>query len=194
MRHSIDSSIVVIDNYDSFTYNIIYYLRCFGHNPLVFKNDEININELYNIDFTHIIISPGPSNPNNAGISLDVIDTFYTTKNILGVCLGHQCIAYYFDADVKKSDNPMHGKVSYITFDETSKLYKNIDQGFRVTRYHSLIVDNIKFPLKINARSEDNVIMGIEHFKYNIFGVQFHPESILSEFGKQLLFNFINIH
>lgn len=178
----------MIDNYDSFTYNIVYYLKELGCDVVVFKNDEICIDKLSTINFTHIVISPGPSNPINAGISLDVIDVFYRTKNILGICLRHQCIAHYFNASIKRADTPMHGKVSSINFDENSRIYMYMRQGFSITRYHSLIIDNIKLPLKINAVSEDNVIMGIEHCKYNVFGVQFHLESILSEFGKQLLF------
>lgn len=186
-----NNSPILIDNYDSFTYNIVHYLRDLGCTPLVFKNDEIDICSLSKMNFHHIILSPGPSNPKNAGISLQVIESFYKTKNILGICLGHQCIGHYFGANVREATMPMHGKVSRIRFNPHSKIYAHMKQDFLATRYHSLIVDDVIAPLRVNAMSEDGVIMGIEHNTYNVFGVQFHPESILSEFGTQLLYNFL---
>lgn len=177
---------ILIDNYDSFTYNIVQYLKELGVEPKVFKNDEITINELKKIDFNHIIISPGPKNPNEAGISLDVIKEFHKTKKILGVCLGHQCIAQFFGAKIIKDKNPTHGKVSEIFFDEKLLIFKDIKQGFLATRYHSLIVDpdSIKPPLETIAHAKDNIIMAIKHSDYPIYGVQFHPEAILTEYGK----------
>lgn len=186
---------ILIDNYDSFTYNIVQYLKELGIEPKVFKNDEITINELKKLDFEYIIISPGPKNPDGAGISLDVIKEFHKTKKILGICLGHQCIAQFFGTKIIKDKNPTHGKVSEIFFDEKYPLFKDMKQGFLATRYHSLIIDptSIKPPLNAVARTKDNIIMAIKHSTYPIYGVQFHPEAILTEYGKILLKNFVTI-
>jgi len=132
---------ILIDNYDSFTYNIVQYLKELGVEPKVFKNDEITIDELKKIDFSSIIISPGPKGPSDAGISTDVIAEFYKTKKILGVCLGHQCIAQYFGCKVVKASEPVHGKVSTIFF-TPDPLFEGLEQGFEATRYHSLVVDD----------------------------------------------------
>lgn len=186
---------LVIDNYDSFTYNIVEYLKILGVEPLIFKNDEISIEQLYRLNFSSVIISPGPKNPDNAGISMDVIREFYKTKKILGVCLGYQCLAQFFGAKIIKDKNPFHGKVSELVFNQNSKLYKNIPQKFKVTRYHSLIVDENTIPECIikNASTTDGVIMGIEHKELPIFGVQYHPEAILTEYGLDLFQNFLDI-
>ena len=208
---------ILIDNYDSFTYNVVQYLRELGIEPKIFKNDEITIEELKKIDFESIIISPGPKNPDEAEISMDVIKEFYKTKKILGICLGHQCIAQFFGAKIIKSKNPTHGKVSKIYF-EDNELFKGLNQGFEATRYHSLIVKNDSLPDCIKpiaytneetdsrdkrreTRNSDefrspftihhSLIMAIKHTEYPIYGVQFHPEAILTEGGKQLLKNFI---
>jgi len=183
---------ILIDNYDSFTYNVVQYLRELGIEPKIFKNDEITVEELKKIDFSSIVISPGPKNPNKAGISLDVIKEFYKTKKILGICLGHQCIAQYFGCKIVKSKNPTHGKTSKIYFEE-NYLFKSLKQGFEATRYHSLIVDNSSLTDKIIpiAKTQNDVIMAIKHRDYPIYGVQFHPEAILTEGGKTLLYNFI---
>lgn len=184
---------ILIDNYDSFTYNIVQYLQELGVYPRVFKNDEIFISDLKKMDFTSIIISPGAGNPNTAGISLDVIKEFYNTKKILGVCLGFQCLAQFFGASIVKDKEPMHGKISKINVVETSKLFKDLPKSFDVTRYHSLIVDRktVKTPLKITAQTEDQIVMAIEHEKLPLYGVQFHPEAILTQCGHEILKNFI---
>lgn len=215
---------ILIDNYDSFTYNIVQYLKELGVAPKVFKNDEITITELKKIDFSSIVISPGPKNPDEAGISLDIIGEFYKTKKILGVCLGHQCIAQYFGCKIIKSENPMHGKVSKIYFEggvngiNRDKIFEGIEDGFEATRYHSLIVDNESLtdcikPLayteeyakmqrckdaKQNKNSSlftlhSSLIMALKHKDYPVYGVQFHPEAILTQYGKNLLQNFIKM-
>lgn len=186
---------ILIDNYDSFTYNIVQYLRELGVSPLVIKNDEKTIDEIKELKFNSIVISPGPSNPDNAGISLSIIKEFYKTKKILGVCLGHQCIAQYFGCEIVGATEPIHGKVSEIFFSENEQLFNNINQGFLATRYHSLIVDNnsLKDPLEVIAYTKDKIIMALKHKQYKVYGVQFHPEAILTEYGKVLLKNFINL-
>jgi len=196
---------ILIDNHDSFTYNIVQYLKELGVNPKIFKNDEITIEDLKKIDFSSIVISPGPKNPDCAGISMEVIKEFHKTKKILGVCLGHQCIAQFFGCKVVKAKNPMHGKVSKIYF-EKDLLFDEIEQGFEATRYHSLIVDEksiAKSAIRPIAYTIDNyssvqlsthspkTIMALKHKDYPIYGVQFHPEAILTQYGKKLLSNFI---
>lgn len=187
---------ILIDNYDSFTYNIVQYLKALGVEPKIFKNDEITISELKAIekDFSSIIISPGPKNPNEAGISLDIIKEFYQSKKILGICLGHQCIAQYFGCKVIKSKEPTHGKVSKIYLEENERLFENIPNGFEATRYHSLIVENDSLTgcIKPLAFTKDNVLMALKHKDYPIYGVQFHPEAILTEYGRELLENFLS--
>lgn len=190
---------LLIDNYDSFTYNIVQYLRELGINPQVFKNDEISVEELKKMNFSSIIISPGPKNPDGAGISLEVVSKFYKSKKILGICLGHQCIAQYFGAKIVKAKEPMHGKVSKIYFRDKcgSKcdIFNGLEQGFEATRYHSLIVDEKTLPPFITpiAHTENNLLMGIKHKDYPVYGVQFHPEAILTQDGKKLLKNFVEI-
>lgn len=186
---------ILIDNYDSFTYNIVQYLRELGVNPRVFKNDEITVEKLKKLDFSSIIISPGPKNPDEAGISLAVIGEFYKTKKILGVCLGHQCIAQYFGCNIVKSKEPMHGKISKIYFDE-DKIFKGLTQGFKATRYHSLEVDieSLTDCIKPLAYTKDGVLMALKHKDYTVYGVQFHPEAILTQGGKRLLENFVKLN
>lgn len=185
---------ILIDNYDSFTYNIVQYLRELGVNPRVFKNDEITVDELKKIKFSSIIISPGPKNPDDSGISMEVIKEFYKTKKILGICLGHQCIAQFFGAKIVKAQEPMHGKVSKIYF-KKDRIFEGLSQGFEATRYHSLVVDNdtVNPPLRQIAHTTDGIIMAIKHESLPIYGVQFHPEAILSEGGKVLLGNFLRL-
>ncbi len=185
---------ILIDNYDSFTYNIVQYLRELGVEPRVFRNDEITVDELLKMDFERILISPGPGTPDEAGISMDVIKKFHKTKKILGVCLGHQCIAQFFGAEIIKDKNPCHGKVSRIFFTENKgKIFHRLPEGFLATRYHSLIVkpDSVNSQLKITAKTSDGLIMALEHEKYPLFGVQFHPEAILSEYGHEIFKNFL---
>lgn len=184
---------IIIDNYDSFTYNVVQYLKELGVNPKVFKNDEISIDELKKIDFSSIIISPGPGNPDTSGVSINVIAEFYKSKKILGICLGYQCIAQYFGGKIIKDKAPMHGKVSKI-FYEKDRLFEGLEQGFEATRYHSLIVERSSMPEELTtiAQTEDNVLMALKHKDYHVYGVQFHPEAILTRGGKRLLSNFLN--
>ena len=186
---------ILIDNYDSFTYNIVQYLEELGVEPKIFENDKVTIDELKSLDFDSIIISPGAGNPDTAGISMAVLEEFYKTKKILGICLGHQCIAKFFGANIVKSENPTHGKTSKIFVCENSKLFKNLPKNFDVTRYHSLEVEKSSMPpdLKITAETQDGIIMALEHNALPIYGVQFHPEAILTQYGHELLKNFIDI-
>lgn len=187
---------ILIDNYDSFTYNIVQYLQELGVNPTVIKNDEMPIDEIKKMKFNSIIISPGPGNPDNSGLSTEILKEFYTTKKILGICLGFQCITQFFGAKIIKDKTPFHGKVSEIFVkDSSSELFKNIPQKFYATRYHSLIADKstIKNPLKITAETNSQIVMSIEHKKFPIYGVQFHPEAILTQYGHELIKNFIQI-
>jgi anthranilate synthase/aminodeoxychorismate synthase-like glutamine amidotransferase len=187
--------LILIDNYDSFTYNIVQYLKELGVNPRVYKNDEITVEELKKIDFSSIIISPGPKNPDEAGISNDVIKSFYKTKKILGVCLGHQCIASVFGCKIIKAKEPCHGKVSKIYFKE-NPLFKNLPQGFEATRYHSLIVDNSSITKEIEslAYTKSHILMALKLKNYPVYGVQFHPESILTQNGKKIIENFLYLN
>lgn len=185
--------ILLIDNYDSFTYNLYQYLSEFNQDIKVFRNDKITIAEIEKLNPDYIIISPGPGVPKDAGICVDVIKKFYKTKPILGVCLGHQAIGYAFGAKIVNAGKIVHGKVSNI-FHKGKSILKNIPNPFKATRYHSLIIDRetLSSDFDIIAETEDNLIMGIVHKNYpNLIGVQFHPESILTEEGKKILFNFI---
>ncbi|MFQ8625057.1 MAG: anthranilate synthase component II [Candidatus Gastranaerophilaceae bacterium] len=178
---------ILIDNYDSFTYNIVQYLKELGVQPKIFENDKITVEELKSLDFERIIISPGAGNPDTAGISLDVIKEFHKSKKILGICLGHQCIAQFFGGQIIKSANPIHGKTSQIYFDENCRIFNGLKQGFYATRYHSLETANLPDVLKITAQTKDKIIMAIEHKTYPIYGVQFHPEAVLTEYGHEML-------
>ena len=184
--------IVMIDNYDSFTYNLVQYLGELGQKLIVFRNDCVTISDIERIRPSHIVISPGPGRPDKAGISEKVIASFYKKVPILGVCLGHQAIAEVFGAKIVKARRVMHGKTSLI-YHNGKTIYKKIPSPFTATRYHSLIVENSSVPdcLEINAWTKENEIMGIKHKKYPVFGVQFHPESILTEVGKKILKNFL---
>lgn len=186
--------IVIIDNYDSFTYNLYHYIaECGTRDIKVFRNDEISVSELRKLNPEKIILSPGPCTPNESGICLDVIKDFKEITPIFGVCLGHQAIGQVFGGNIIKT-HPMHGKISKITHNN-KRLFKDIKNPFNATRYHSLTIDDNNFPesLEIDARSEDGVIMAVSHKKYKIYGVQFHPESIASEFGHKLIQNFLDM-
>lgn len=187
--------LVLIDNYDSFTYNIVQYLMELGENPIIFENDKISIQELKKIEFDKIIISPGAGNPDTAGISLGIIKEFYKSKKFLGICLGHQCIAQFFGSKIIKAPEPVHGKISKIYYSPSCRLFKDIPQGFNATRYHSLIADSISETscLKVAAQTKNGLIMALEHKNLPIYGVQFHPEAILSEYGKVIFKNFLSI-
>ncbi len=180
---------LIIDNYDSFTYNLVQYFKILGENPIVVKNDE----PLPEVDFKRIVISPGFGNPDNSGVSMEVLKKYYNEKPILGVCLGHQCIAKFFGANIIKAKEPMHGKVSQV-FHSGEGIFKGLQQGFNATRYHSLVVDEASLPesLEVIARSND-VIMALKHRNLPIYGVQFHPEAILTECGLELLDNFLRV-
>lgn len=187
---------ILIDNYDSFTYNIVQYLQELGVTPRVFKNDEVTIKELKNIDFNSVIISPGPGNPcdkNSTGVCEDIVKEFYTTKKILGVCLGHQLIASHFGARIVKDPEPYHGKTSKIYIERESKLFKDIPNGFEATRYHSLKAVDLPHCLIPLAYTDDKILMALKHRDYEVYGVQFHPEAILTQYGHRLFENFLNI-
>lgn len=186
--------LLMIDNYDSFVYNLVRYFEELGEEIIVYRNDKITIDEMKNMDIDGIVISPGPKSPKEAGLSIDIIDNFKEKLPILGICLGHQCIGEYFKATVKKGNEPVHGKIFYIKHNEKD-LFTNVKNPLRVTRYHSLIVDKTSFPqcLEITSETDDEVIMGIKHKEYDIYGVQFHPEAEMTEDGHKILQNFINI-
>ena len=186
--------ILVIDNYDSFTYNLVQYLGELGAEQTVVRNDAITIDEIEQMNLTHIVISPGPCTPNEAGISVEVIRRFHRGIPILGVCLGHQSIGQAFGGKVIKAPTIMHGKTSNIHHDQT-QLFKGLPRPFTATRYHSLIVERESLPktLVVSAWTEDDVIMGLRHNESPTYGVQFHPESIATEGGKILLKNFLSM-
>ena len=187
------TKVLVIDNYDSFTYNIVQYLGEYAKNIIVCRNDEIKIKDIKKMNPTHIVISPGPSWPKNAGISKEVITTFMKTKHILGVCLGHQCIVEALGGKIKINKVIMHGKVSNVYHDGKG-VYKGLKNPFIATRYHSLVADPKKLPkeLFVVSKTAKGEIMGVRHNKYRLEGVQFHPESILTQDGKKLLRNFLS--
>ncbi len=189
--------IVMIDNYDSFTYNIVQYFGELGQEISVYRNDKISIDELKKMKPDKIIISPGPCTPNEAGISVNVIKKFHKSLPILGICLGHQSIGQAFGGKIVSSTRIMHGKTSPIVHNGT-KIYDSISSPFEATRYHSLVIEKSSLPSCLNITSwteEDNdiEIMGVEHIDYPTFGLQFHPESILTSSGHQLLKNFLEI-
>lgn len=186
--------ILMIDNYDSFTFNLVQYLGEMGEEIRVFRNDKITPGEIEEINPDHIVISPGPCTPNEAGISIPVIEKFAGKIPILGVCLGHQAIGQVFGGKVIRADNLMHGKTSKI-YHAGKTVFRDIPSPFTATRYHSLIIERGSIPdcLEITAETEAGEIMGVRHREYLVEGVQFHPESILTEHGKQLLRNFLEL-
>lgn len=183
---------LMIDNYDSFVYNLIMYFRELDNDIKIVNRDEISIEDIKNINPKGIIISPGPKSPKESEKCLEIIDKFKGKIPILGICLGHQCIGEVFGANIKKGDKPIHGKVEYIKNDGRG-VFKDLPKEFKVTRYHSLVIDKENLPgdLEISAKTKDAVIMGIRHKKYDIEGVQFHPEAVLTEYGHEILMNFI---
>ena len=185
---------LVIDNYDSFTYNLVHYLGELGAEPIVYRNDKITLDEIAALAPASILLSPGPKSPTEAGICLAVIERFGPTIPILGVCLGHQAIGQAMGGDVIRAPQMMHGKTSRIN--HTGKgIFRGLNSGFEATRYHSLIVEKDTLPdvLEVTASTEDGLIMGLQHKSQPMHGVQFHPESIASENGHALLQNFLNI-
>lgn len=186
--------LIVIDNYDSFTYNLVQYLGELGADMEVFRNDRITPGEIAAKKPSGLIISPGPGTPDEGGVSLECIGRFQKEMPILGVCLGHQCIGQYFGGIVRRADRMMHGKTSMIHHNGKG-IFAGMDNPFIATRYHSLIVDRDTLPdcLEITAETDQEEIMGLKHKEYPTYGVQFHPESILTLEGKRLLSNFIKI-
>jgi anthranilate synthase component 2 len=185
--------ILLIDNYDSFTYNLYQYLGELDETIVVKRNDEVTIADIANLKPEAIVISPGPGRPEQAGVCVDVIKAFYERIPILGICLGHQAIGYSFGAKVGKVANIMHGKVSKIHHIEEN-LFQSLAQGIEVMRYHSLVVqkDTVPVCFQVLARSmDDDEIMAMKHNQYPLYGMQFHPESVGTEDGKQLLQNFL---
>ena len=186
--------ILMIDNYDSFTYNLVQYLGELGADIEVFRNNKISIEKIEAIKPKKIVISPGPGIPEKAGISVNIVRAFAGKVPILGVCLGHQAIGNAFGAKIVHAGKLMHGKTSMIKHDGKT-IFKNLPVPFKATRYHSLVIsrNTLSDDFKITAESEDNEIMGIRHKKYFLEGIQFHPESIMTETGKDLLENFLNL-
>ena len=186
--------LLMIDNYDSFTYNLVQYLGELGEEIIVFRNDKITIQEIKRLKPEKIVISPGPGVPGKAGISLETIRSFAGKIPILGVCLGHQAIGEAFGGRVIRASRLMHGKTSLICHDGKT-LYQRLPNPFEATRYHSLLVEwkNLPDCLEVSAWTEEKEIMGIRHKQYPIEGIQFHPESILTREGKKLLKNFLSL-
>jgi anthranilate synthase/aminodeoxychorismate synthase-like glutamine amidotransferase len=180
-------SVAVIDNYDSFTYNLVHYVAELGADPVVFRNDATTVDEIARHDL--LLISPGPCTPAEAGVSVDAVRALSGNLPILGVCLGHQCVAAAFGASVVRG-TPMHGKTSEIVHDNTGVL-AGLPSPFVATRYHSLVVNDLPNELIPNAHTEDGVVMGLRHRDHPTFGVQFHPESVFTPEGKQLVANFL---
>ena len=186
--------IILIDNYDSFTFNLYHYLSSLRVNVDVIRNDQISSNEVLKRRYSKIVISPGPGNPNQAGNCLKIVKSLYKKIPILGVCLGHQIIGQVFGSKIIQAKKLMHGKTSKIMSKKTGVL-ENLPKTFEATRYHSLIIDkkSLSKDLEITAETKDGLIMGVRHKKYNVHGVQFHPESIKTKLGIKILKNFIRI-
>ena len=181
--------VLLLDNYDSFTYNLRDYILQCGKECRVIRNDEMSLDEIEKLNFASAIISPGPKTPNEAGITMKFIERFYQQKPILGICLGHQAIGEFFGAKLVKANKPMHGKVSVI-IQNKNFLFKNLPDEFEAMRYHSLILDEVeKTELQITATTKENEVMAMVHPVHKIAGVQFHPESILTPHGLQLMKN-----
>ena len=186
--------VLVIDNYDSFVYNLVQYIGELGEDVKVHRNDKISLSRVDALKPTKIVISPGPGRPENAGICNEIIKKFMDKIPILGVCLGHQCIGYSLGAKIVSAKKLMHGKISLI-YHNGKGIYQGLKNPFEATRYHSLIIKKENFPnsLKVTAWTKKGEIMGIEHRDFPLFGVQFHPESILTKEGKELLKNFLKL-
>ena len=186
---------LMIDNYDSFTYNLVQYFAELGHPPVVVRNDKTSLSELSKLHLEALVVSPGPCSPREAGISYAAIEYFSSKRiPVLGVCLGHQCIGEVFGGKIIHAPSLMHGKVSEIIHDGRD-IFKGIPNKFAATRYHSLVIKPESLPqtLEITAKTADGVIMGVRHRKLPVYGVQFHPESILTQHGHKLLENFLTL-
>jgi len=186
--------VLLIDNYDSFTYNLYHYISKFNCKVDVIRNDKIKSKDIIKNKYNKIVISPGPGNPMQAGNCIKIVEDLHKDFPILGVCLGHQIIGQAFGAEIIRAKKLMHGKMSKIFFKKV-ELFKNIKLPFNATRYHSLIINKKNLPecLSITAETKDKTIMGIKHNKYNLHGVQFHPESINTKVGMQIIKNYINL-
>lgn len=184
--------ILLLDNYDSFVWNLARYVRELGHDPQVRRNDAVTFDEVAELAPTRIIVSPGPCTPSEAGVSVEVIRRFGPVIPILGVCLGHQAIGAAYGARVVRARRPMHGKTSPITHDGTA-IFRGLPSPFRATRYHSLVIERASLPeaLVVTATAEDGEIMGVRHRSHPVFGTQFHPESVLTEGGHALIGRFL---
>lgn len=185
--------IIIIDNYDSFTQNLVQYTGELGYKIMVIRNDELITNNIDQIRPTHIIISPGPGKPENSGICLDIIKRYSNKIPILGICLGHQAIGLVYGATIKKLQKPVHGKTDNI-FNNQEDIFKNLNYSFKATRYHSLIVEMQTCPsiLKITAWTQEGIIMGFQHrYHKQLRGIQFHPESLWTQEGKTIIKNFL---
>jgi len=185
--------VIVIDNYDSFVYNLAQYLGELGWEPVVYRNDQVTLEEIESCNPSHIVISPGPGTPLDAGISNDVVRYFAGRVPILGVCLGHQCIGYVYGGQIDGAPVPTHGKSSPVYHDRRI-VYRSLPNPFEGGRYHSLVVNRETLPaaLELTATTNDGVVMGIRHKEYVVEGVQFHPESIMTDIGHDLLRNFLS--
>ena len=185
--------ILLIDNYDSFTFNLYHYISSLGFKVDVFRNDKITVREIKKNNYNKIVISPGPGNPNQSGNCINILKSLHKEMPFLGVCLGHQIIGQVFGSKIIQAKKLMHGKISKIKSKKIGIL-KNLPKTFEATRYHSLIIDKktLSDSLEITAETEDGLIMGVQHKLYNIHGVQFHPESIKTKLGMKILKNFIN--
>lgn len=186
--------LLVIDNFDSFTYNIVQYLGEMGVEMEVFRNDAITVDKALELDPDRVVISPGPCTPNEAGCSIPVIEAFAGRKPLLGVCLGHQCIGQHFGGKVIRAKRLMHGKTSPVTHSGTD-VFAGVPQRFAATRYHSLLVEKETLPdcLEITAETDEGEIMGLRHKELPVWGVQFHPESLATEHGRIMLKNFLSL-
>jgi anthranilate synthase/aminodeoxychorismate synthase-like glutamine amidotransferase len=188
----VGATVLVIDNYDSFVFNLVQYLGELGADPVVHRHDELTVDEIVELDPDAVLISPGPGRPDDAGVSNAVIERLAGVKPILGVCLGHQCIGQVFGATVVRAPAVMHGKTSFVHHDGKG-LLAGLPEPFEATRYHSLVVaaDSVPPVLEVTARTDDGVVMALRHRELPVEGVQFHPESILTHAGHQLLANFL---
>ena len=186
--------IIIIDNYDSFTYNLVQYIGAINPELKVYRNDKITLDDIKNISPQRIVISPGPGVPEDAGISIDIIKLFKRDIPIFGICLGHQAITVAFGGKVGRANEIVHGKTSKIHH-TGSAIFKEIPEKFEATRYHSLVATEDSFPseLKVTARTDNGLIMALEHEDYPIYGVQFHPESIVTEHGMKMVQNFLEV-
>jgi anthranilate synthase/aminodeoxychorismate synthase-like glutamine amidotransferase len=188
----VPTRVLVIDNYDSFVYNLVQYLGELGAEPLVHRHDELTLDQIVELDPDGVLISPGPGRPEDAGLSNEVITSFAGRRPVLGVCLGHQCIGAVYGGEVVRAPELMHGKTSVIEHDEQG-VFAGLPRRLEATRYHSLIVERQTLPddLEITAQTRDGIIMGLRHRRFDVEGVQFHPESVLTVGGHDLLRNFL---